>query len=78
MVFIFIGYLLFQKKQGQGIAKEILKSLDDYAKQNEKPTTLCTVRMTVPKNIKCYCSIGYRYKPNGIKIKVVSMEKQLL
>ena len=73
------------EKQGQGIAKEILKSLDDYAKQNEKLTMLCKVRMTVPKNIKLYSSIGYRiydeevvHKPNGINIKVVSMEKQLI
>ena len=46
---------------------------------------LCKVRMTVPKNIKLYSSIGYRiydeeivHKPNGITIKVVSMEKELL
>lgn len=77
--------MVIPEKQGQGIAKEILKSLDDYAKQNEKPTILCKVRMTVPKNIKLYSSIGYRiydeevvHKPNGINIKVVSMEKQLL
>ncbi|MCZ2258450.1 GNAT family N-acetyltransferase [Sporosarcina sp. G11-34] len=73
------------EKQGQGIAKGILKSLDDYAKQNEKTKMLCKVRMTVPKNIKLYSSIGYRihdeeivHKPNGINIKVVSMEKKLL
>ena len=42
------------EKQGQGIAKELVKSLDDYAKQNEKPTIRCKVRMTLPKNIKLY------------------------
>jgi ribosomal protein S18 acetylase RimI-like enzyme len=73
------------EKQGQGIAKEILKSLEDYANQKEKPTILCKVRMTVPKNIKLYSSIGYSifdeevvHKPNGISIEVVSMMKRLL
>ena len=73
------------EKQGQGIAKEIIKSLDDYAKQNGKSTIRCKVRMTLPKNIQLYSSIGYRiygeevvHKPNGINIKVVSMKKQLL
>ncbi|WP_257350700.1 GNAT family N-acetyltransferase [Pseudalkalibacillus decolorationis] len=72
------------EKQGQGIAKKILKSLEDYANKKEIPTILCKVRMTVPKNIKLYSSIGYSiyneevvYKPNGINIKVVSMMKQL-
>ena len=76
---------IIPEKQGQGIAKELVNALDDYAKQNEKPTIRCKVRMTVPKNIKLYKSIGYRifdeevvHKPNGVTIKVVSMEKQLL
>jgi ribosomal protein S18 acetylase RimI-like enzyme len=70
-------------KQGRGIAKKILKSLEDYAIKKEITKILCKVRMTVPKNIKLYSSIGYGvydeevvYKPNGINIKVVSMKKQ--
>ena len=76
---------IIPEKQGQGIAKELVNALDDYAKQNEKPTIQCKVRMTVPKNIKLYESIGYRifdeevvHKPNGVTIKVVSMQKQLV
>lgn len=72
------------EKQGKGIAKKLLKSLEEYAKQIKKSKVLCKVRMTVPKNIKLYSSLGYRiydeevvHKPNGIKIKVVSMMKQL-
>jgi len=72
------------EKQGQGIAKKLLKSLEEYAKKREVPTLLCKVRMTVPKNIYLYSSVGYKiyneevvYKSNGINIKVVSMQKKL-
>lgn len=72
------------EKQGQGIAKKIIKSLEDYAKEKQIPTLLCKVRLTVPKNIKLYSSIGFKvyneevvHKSNGINIKVVSMKKQL-
>ncbi|QDI90905.1 GNAT family N-acetyltransferase [Salicibibacter halophilus] len=72
------------EKQGQGIATKILKSLEDYAKQNRKTTVLCKVRMDASKNIKLYNSLGYSIykeevvnKSNGVNIKVVSMMKQL-
>ncbi|WP_245676138.1 GNAT family N-acetyltransferase [Domibacillus iocasae] len=72
------------ENQGKGIAKKLLKSLEEHAEQIKKTKVLCKVRMTVPKNIKLYNSLGYRiydeelvYKPNGINIKVVSMMKQL-
>jgi ribosomal protein S18 acetylase RimI-like enzyme len=72
------------EKQGQGIAKKLLKSLEEYAHKKEVPALLCKVRMTVPKNIYLYSSVGYKIyneevvlKPNDIKIKVVSMQKKL-
>jgi GNAT superfamily N-acetyltransferase len=72
------------EKQGEGIAKKILKSLEDYANKVGVSTILCKVRMTVPKNIQLYNSIGYDVydeevvnKPNGINIKVVSMKIKL-
>ena len=72
------------EKQGKGIAKMILKSLEDYAEKVDVSTILCKVRMTVPKNIQLYKTVGYRvydeeivYKPNGININVVSMKKEL-
>ncbi|QQK77709.1 GNAT family N-acetyltransferase [Salicibibacter cibarius] len=72
------------EKQGIGIAKELLKSLEDYANKAELSTILCKVRMTVQKNIQLYSSLGYAvydedvvHKPNGINIKVVSMKKKL-
>ena len=80
----FYRLTVIPEKQGQGIAKKILKSLEDYAINNGIHTLLCKVRMTVPKNIKLYSSIGFNiykeevvHKPNGINIKVVSMEKKL-
>ncbi|MGJ7913819.1 GNAT family N-acetyltransferase [Neobacillus sp. LXY-1] len=72
------------EKQGQGIAKKLLASLEEYAHKNEISTILCKVRMTMPKNIQLYSSIGYSidneevvHKPNGINIQVVSMLKKL-
>jgi len=72
------------EKQGKGIAKKILKSLEDYANKVDINTLICKVRMTVPKNIQLYSSIGYDvydeeviHKPNGMNIKVVSMKKLL-
>ena len=72
------------EKQGQGIAKRLLKSLEEYAEKDEVSTILCKVRMTVQKNIELYSSIGYEiydeevvHKPNGINIKVCSMKKEL-
>ncbi|MFC4323011.1 GNAT family N-acetyltransferase [Litchfieldia salsa] len=72
------------EKQGQGIAKKILNFLENYAKKANVTKMICKVRMTVAKNIKLYSSIGYYvydeevvHKPNGLHIKVVSMQKKL-
>lgn len=73
------------EKQGQGIAKELLKSLEAYAIKQEKLIVKCKVRMTAPKNIALYHSIGYKIydeevlaKPHGITLKVVSMMKVVI
>ncbi|MGG1220071.1 GNAT family N-acetyltransferase [Priestia endophytica] len=72
------------EKQGKGIAKKILKSLEDYANKIDVSLTLCKVRMSVQKNIQLYSSMGYAvydeevvHKQNGINIKIVSMRKEL-
>lgn len=72
------------ERQGKGIAKKILKSLEDYANTVDVTTILCKVRKTVNKNIQLYSSIGYGvygeevvHKLNGINIKVVLMKKEL-
>jgi len=83
-VLYFYRLSVIPEKQGKGIAKKILKSLEDYADKVEVSTILCKVRMTAQKNIQLYSSIGYAvyneevvHKPNGINIKVVSMKKEL-
>ncbi|MCM3163537.1 GNAT family N-acetyltransferase [Metabacillus litoralis] len=45
------------EKQGKGIGKKILSSIEDYANKVGVSTILCKVRMTVPKNINLYSSI---------------------
>lgn len=72
------------EKQGQGIAKELLKSLETYALEQEKSIVKCKVRMAAPKNIALYHSIGYKIydeeilsRPHGVTLKVVSMMKYL-
>ncbi|OAS85384.1 MULTISPECIES: GNAT family N-acetyltransferase [Metabacillus] len=80
----FFRLSVIPEKQGQGIAKKIVKSLEEYAKHKEVPKLLCKVRMTVPKNINLYSSIGFSiyneeivHKSEGINIKVVSMLKHI-
>ena len=72
------------EKQGQGIAKDILKALEVYALEREKSLIQCKVRMAVPKNIALYQSVGYEiydeevvYKLNGSIVNVVAMMKRL-
>lgn len=72
------------EKQGKGIGKKILSSIEDYANKVGVSTILCKVRMTVPKNINLYSSIGYSvydeevvHKPNSVNVKVLSMKKEL-
>ncbi|MCM3409798.1 GNAT family N-acetyltransferase [Metabacillus litoralis] len=72
------------EKQGKGIGKKILSSIEDYANKVGVSTILCKVRMTVPKNINLYSSIGYSvydeevvHKPNNVNVKVLSMKKEL-
>ncbi|WP_311315806.1 GNAT family N-acetyltransferase [Caldifermentibacillus hisashii] len=70
--------------QGRGMAKELLRSLERYAVNNGIPTLSCRVRLSVPRNIQLYQSLGYEiydeeviHKPNEIQVKVVLMKKIL-
>lgn len=70
------------EKQGQGVAKKLLNVLEAYALEREIPILYCKVRMSIPKNIHLYKSIGYKiyneevlHNRNGLK--VVSMMKKL-
>nr|WP_184405090.1 GNAT family N-acetyltransferase [Geomicrobium halophilum] len=72
------------EKRGMGVAKGLLQSLEDVARQNKKTTMLCNVRKNLPKNIQMYHSLGYNiydekvvHQPNGLDFEVACMMKQL-
>lgn len=68
--------------RGRGIAKSMLLYLENYAKEQGKSKVWCRVRMSAPKNIQLYKSVGfYVHKeemiinPNGFPVNTVLMEK---
>ncbi|MDW8564941.1 GNAT family N-acetyltransferase [Staphylococcus shinii] len=68
--------------QGQGVGKNLLKSLEAYAKSNDVSEIICKVRMNIKKNIKIYKDSGYFIfddytidKPNNESLHIVSMRK---
>ncbi|MHB1954265.1 GNAT family N-acetyltransferase [Alicyclobacillus sp. ALC3] len=46
--------------QVRGYAKMALQWLEDYARQNGLQEIRCTVRASVPRNVRLYESVGYR------------------
>lgn len=80
----FSRFSVVPERQGQGIAKKILRFLEEYAMQHEKSVIVCKVRADVPKNISLYESIGYHvyeesvlHRSDGTSIAVVSMKKSI-
>ncbi|PID04182.1 MULTISPECIES: GNAT family N-acetyltransferase [unclassified Sporosarcina] len=80
----FSRFSVVPERQGQGIAKKILRFLEEYATQQGKRVIACKVRADVTKNISLYQSIGYHvceesvlHRTDGTSIAVVSMEKSL-
>lgn len=81
----FSRFSVVPERRGQGIAKEILRFLEDYALQQEKTVISCKVRADVTKNIKLYQSIGYHvyeesvlHREDGTSVSIVSMKKALI
>ena len=71
--------------RGKGIAKAMLLWLEKYAYDNFKRKMECRVRVSLPKNIWLYESMGYFVSkeevvtnPNGFLVKTVVMEKTLM
>lgn len=71
--------------QGKGIAKQLLRKIEEYAREQGKSAAACKVRGDLPGNIRLYESAGYRIydeetmiRENEIKLRVVSMKKQLI
>lgn len=80
----FFRLSVIPSKQGQGLAKALLKELEYHALANGKTISKCKVRMSVPRNIELYRSLGYVITKeeksenlNGFSLSIVTMEKQL-
>lgn len=70
--------------RGKGIAKSILRWLEEYALDHDKVAISCRVRMALPQNIDFYQSIEFVVNkeevvnnPNGFPVKTVVMRKEL-
>ena len=81
----FSRFSVVPESQGQGIGKEILRYLEEYAMRQQKTVIRCKVRADVAKNIMLYQSIGYSvyeesvlHREDGTSVAVVSMEKSLI
>ncbi|WP_160725948.1 GNAT family N-acetyltransferase [Bacillus sp. USDA818B3_A] len=68
--------------RGYGLATSMLVWLEEHAKQIGIPKLKCRVRLSLPKNILLYESLGYNItdeetiiNPNGFEVKTVGMEK---
>ncbi|MGE7946084.1 GNAT family N-acetyltransferase [Lysinibacillus sp. NPDC093688] len=66
------------------MAKALIEELEQYARKKEKTISECKVRMSVPRNIELYRSLGYvvtkeskEENRNGFSLSVATMEKQL-
>lgn len=72
------------ESRGKGIAKAILRWLQDYALDHDIVAMSCRVRLVLPQNIDLYQSIGFVAtkeedvtNPNGFPVKTVVMRKEL-
>lgn len=80
----FFRLSVIPEARGRGIAKSMLAWLEDYARALGMKDIWCRVRMSVPKNIELYRSIGYIMakeevviNANGHPVKTVVMTKAI-
>ena len=80
----FFRLSVIPEKQGQGLAKVLIEELEQFASTKGKLISECKVRMSVPRNIELYRSLGYvvtkedkEENRNGFSLSVATMEKQL-
>ncbi|MGE7091473.1 GNAT family N-acetyltransferase [Lysinibacillus sp. NPDC048646] len=80
----FFRLSVIPEKQGLGLAKALIVGLEKYGRSQRKSISECKVRMSVPRNIELYHSLGYVITKeevvknrNGIAIPVVTMVKVL-
>ncbi len=70
--------------RNRGIAKSMLAWLEEYARNHGITEIWCRVRMSVPRNIRLYESIGFSIckeevviNADGLPVKTVVMKKNL-
>ncbi|WP_027409132.1 GNAT family N-acetyltransferase [Anoxybacteroides tepidamans] len=70
--------------RGKGIAKAMLRALEQYAKEHGCYEIRCSVRLSLTKNVRLYESMGYTILEerivtavNGSFVKTAEMQKQL-
>jgi len=78
-VLSFFRLSVLPEKRGQGIATLLLNELKTIAIKAAVPFLQCKVRVSVPKNIALYQSLGYSIKEEQMSrgIPIVLMEKPL-
>ncbi|RFU60618.1 GNAT family N-acetyltransferase [Bacillus sp. V59.32b] len=70
--------------RGKGVAKSMLVWLETFAKENNKTEMVCKVRMSLPRNMSLYQSLGYgltkeeiHANPDGFPVKTATMKKRI-
>lgn len=81
----FFRLAVIPERQGEGIAKHLVKALEDHFLSLGIDYLYCKVRKNTPDNIAKYETWGYKvfyeetiHKPDGTQIEAVSMEKTLV
>ncbi|WP_155593321.1 GNAT family N-acetyltransferase [Lysinibacillus cavernae] len=75
----FFRLSVIPERQGRGLAKVLIAKLEQYALSNGKTISQCKVRMSVPRNIELYRSLGYvvTKEEMGESLAIATMEKRL-
>jgi len=80
----FFRLSVIPERQGQGLAKALISWLEQNALSKGITISQCKVRMSVPRNIELYRSLGYVVTKeamvkncNGNSLVIATMEKKL-
>ncbi|WP_404805645.1 GNAT family N-acetyltransferase [Lysinibacillus capsici] len=80
----FFRLSVIPERQGQGLAKALISWLEQYALSKGITISQCKVRMSVPRNIELYRSLGYVVTKeemvkncNGNSLVIATIEKKL-
>lgn len=80
----FFRLSVIPERQGQGLARTLISWLEQYTLSKGITISQCKVRMSVPRNIELYRSLGYVVTKeemvknrNGNSLVIATMEKRL-